>query len=31
MTEHLDHVERNLRLHPRINDLSQALGQHILP
>ena len=31
MTEHLDHVERNLRLHPRINDLSQALGQHLLP
>ncbi len=31
MTEHLDHVEHNLRLHPRINDLSQALGQHILP
>jgi DNA-binding GntR family transcriptional regulator len=25
---HLDHVERNLRLHPRVSDLSQALQPH---
>jgi DNA-binding GntR family transcriptional regulator len=25
---HLDHVERNLRLHPRTTDLSQALRPH---
>ena len=26
MESHLDHVERNLRLNPRVQDLAQALS-----
>jgi DNA-binding GntR family transcriptional regulator len=31
MAEHLGHVERNLRLHPRVPDLAEVLRPPILP
>ncbi len=31
MTEHLGHVERNLKLHPRVPDLAEVLRPAVLP
>jgi DNA-binding GntR family transcriptional regulator len=31
MAEHLGHVERNLRLHPRVPDLAEVLRPAALP